>query len=867
MIWQIEQKREEIQMYRYRWVLKSTLFALLLSLFAVVTVSAAMTADGPGNAGSSLPGSAAGPRTADGISQEGMMDGPVTMEVVYGYDNVARSGRILPMTLTFKNSMDQDFTGTLRVATLEPEYQSYSGRSQWNYSTYSYEYPIEVGAGETAEQKIQISLSDRVDQVHLSLVDENGKETASRRVKLDLNLNTAELYIGVLSDRPERLSYLDNMGINYSTLRTRVIELDLDTLPETQRGLDQLDVLLINDFDTKRLSETQKEAVWEWAQRGGVLLFGTGEHGRETMSAFSQELLAYPLPEAGVFDIDMAMEKDSAARDEGVLSLSCSEVELKGGTELITKGPLVILSETSVGNGAAAAAIYDFGDLKEYCSSNPSYVDHFFTELLGEERLNLLSSGNGGASSGRYWEVQSLINTGNVNRLPRVGLYVVLGTAYVALAGPGLYFFLKQRELRQYYQPAVAVLSLCCTGMVILMGVPTRFDGPFLTYASIQDAGDKDTTETLFINMRSPYNRTYSVGLDPSYQLFPVSDSSYYDPAQAPALTGAEDPDMVIRYGQKATRIEARDTGAFNSKYFQMERTQTNETGEGFSGEIRAFDGRVTGTITNNYSQTVENAALLLYNQMIVIGAMEPGQTISLDGLEGVYCATDLGYAMAAQITGASQYGQKVDIEDQEYVKALERANLLSFYIDNYFSGYHTQGRVVAFGQDQSGQDFLTDQGIETYGCTLLTSQINVNYEQGGMVYRSAMQKHPNVLSGEYDAVRNTIYGMNPVILEYYLGNDLDVETLDFHRLSDEVVANLRYYYTVPFTGDMYFYNYNTGSYDLMDSSRSRYNKEDLEAYLSPGNTVTVKYVYDTAGEYTWNIMLPVLTVTGRRQS
>ena len=36
------------------------------------------------------------------------------------------------------------------------------------------------------------------------------------------------------------------------------------------------------------------------------------------------------------------------------------------------------------------------------------------------------------------------------------------------------------------------------------------------------------------------------------------------------------------------------------------------------------------------------------------------------------------------------------------------------------------------------------------------------------------------------------------------------------------------------------------------------------EEYLSPGNTITVKYVYDTTGEYTWNIMLPVLTVTGR---
>ena len=40
--------------------------------------------------------------------------------------------------------------------------------------------------------------------------------------------------------------------------------------------------------------------------------------------------------------------------------------------------------------------------------------------------------------------------------------------------------------------------------------------------------------------------------------------------------------------------------------------------------------------------------------------------------------------------------------------------------------------------------------------------------------------------------------------------------------------------------------------------------REELEEYLSPGNTITVKYVYDTTGEYTWNIMLPVLTVTGR---
>ena len=854
-------------MYRYTRVLKGALFALLFSFSVLFPSYAAITADGPGS-GVAGPGEAApgdGART-EALLQNAAAPRPMEMDVVYGYDNAARSGRILPMTIRFTNTTKEDFVGTLRAATPEPEYSSYGNGALSEYSTYRYEYPIEVKAGETVEKKIQISLSIQVDQVLLSLVDQEGKEKAGRRIGLDLNLNTAELYVGILSDHPERLSYMDHMGINYSTLRTRLVELDREMMPKSRQELDQLDVLLINDFDTGTLERSQLEAVWEWTQSGGILLFGTGEHGNQTFRAFSGALLASPLPQAAEFELDMEGSQEPSEYGDSQIVLMCSEVDLKGGTEIMTKGPLAVISSTPVGRGMAAAAIYDFGDLKEYGSANPSYTDRLFTELMGESRLNLLSSGNGGTFAGRYWEVQSLINTGNVNRLPKVGLYVILAVAYVALVGPGLYFFLKQRELRLYYQPAAAVLSLCCTGMVLLMGIPTRFSGPFFTYASIQDAGEEDTSETLFINMRAPYNHSYGVSLDPSYRLFPVCDSSYYNPGIVPTLVDSEDPDRIIRYMEDETYIEARDTGAFHSSYFQMERTLPNKTGQGFSGEIRAFEGTVTGTITNNYPWTVENAALLLYNQMVIIGTIELGQTISLDGRELIYCATDLGYAMAAQITGASRYGQKVNIEDRDYVTALERTNLLSFYVENYFSGYHTRARVVAFSQEQRESGFLRDPGTETYGCTLLTSELDVNYEQDGFVSRSAMQKQPHVLAGEYDAARNTIYGMNPVVLEYYLGNELEVETLHFHRLSEAVVANLKYYYTVPFEENMYFYNYNTGSYDLMDSTADQYDREELDPYLSPGNTVTVKYVYDTAGEYTWNIMLPVLTVTGRRQ-
>lgn len=197
-------------------------------------------------------------------------------------------------------------------------------------------------------------------------------------------------------------------------------------------------------------------------------------------------------------------------------------------------------------------------------------------------------------------------------------------------------------------------------------------------------------------------------------------------------------------------------------------------------------------------------------------------------------------------------------------MEALERTNLLSFYIERYLSAYHTEAQVVGFGRDKEETQFLKKPVYETYGCTLLTSSIDVDYERDGYIYRTAMQKQPHVLSGDYYAANNTIYGLTPVILEYYLGNDMEVDKLDLIWPSEEVKENLRYYYTVPFEGGMYFYNYNTGNYDSVDISVAEYSREKLEPYLSPGNTLTVKYIYDTAGDYTWNIVLPVLTVTGR---
>lgn len=787
---------------------------------------------------------------------------PVTLDVVYGYRNIAKSGRFLPLRVEVKNQKNQDFKGTLCVMAMESKVEG--STMEQEYDVYQYEYPLEVKASQSEKKGLSISLGARMDQMYVKVLDETGKEVAQESLDLNLNMETAELFVGVLSDNPSKLLYLNGVGINYSTLRTRTIEMNGFSFPSNELELDQLDVLLVTDFDTGTLSGQQREAVWEWVQKGGVLLLGTGARGEDTLRGFGRELLEDPLPQPGEYVVNMGVEYAIDGPEGASIPLVCTEVPLRGAAEVLSSDELSVVSSIPSGQGMVAVSIYDFGDIEEFCQANVSYIDNLFFHLLGEERVNLLASSRGGGASEQYWSVQGLINTGDIHKLPKVGLYVILAGAYVVLAGPGLYFFFKQRGMQQYYQISVAALSVFCTGMVIIMGMGTRFTGPFFTYATIKDADKGEISETTFINMRAPYHHPFSVELDPSYRLYPITGNAYYNMAPMPKFTGEENPAITIQYGEESTRIKADGVGVFNSRFFQMGRNRKNEEGIGFTGRIHSFGGTVTGSITNHYPREVEHVAVILYNQMILIDRIAPGETVTLEDKEVLYGAANFGYAMAEQVTGASRYKREGNTEDMGYVEALERTNLLSFYLRNYLSGYHPEARIVAFSREKDETDFLKKGNYETYGSTLLTSSVDVNYEQDGMVYRSAMQKKPNVLSGEYYAPDNTMYGLMPVMLEYYLGSDIEIEKLNFYPTSDQVAENMRYYYMAPFNGKIYFYNYNSGRYDSMAQGVTEYTKDQLEPYLSPGNTLTVKYVYDSPGEYNWNIMLPTLTVTGR---
>ena len=409
---------------------------------------------------------------------------------------------------------------------------------------------------------------------------------------------------------------------------------------------------------------------------------------------------------------------------------------------------------------------------------------------------------------------------------------------YLLLLGPGLYLFLRGRGLQNLYRRGVVIMALGFSGLVYVLGIPTRFRSTFYTYAAIQDVTDDYITDTTYINIRNPYNRPYTVELDPGYRLLPITRSSQYT-VGGQSLDVDEPYQIAIQTSENGLTVKGQNISAFTPRYFRLERRTENTGQVGITGEVDYFEGQIGGSLTNRFPYPIENVTLVLYGNMVQLGRMEPGEIKNLSDHELLRYPLGDSYLAAEHISGEDAYAS-ADIRNRSYMLAVERSNLTRFYLDNYLNGYTADARVIAFSTQKEESRFLKNPSEETYGITMLTQTIPVNASRDRSIYRSVLMKTPKVMGGSYDAETNSMSGAEPLTLEYQFGTDIEVESLTFESVSEEFAAAGNGLSRI-FTGSIYFYNYATGNFDKMELEETTLDVEQLKPYLSPGNTLTVR--------------------------
>ena len=784
------------------------------------------------------------------FSIRGFADG-LNISLNYGIQNTAKAGKNLPLEITIENTEEQAFSGTLNIIFAE------SGKHIIQYA-----YPLVVEGNSQKELVKNFMLPSGVNQLFLSVENLQKEQLVSRRVGLDISGSDAELLIGILSQNGENISYLQNARVNDGLLKTRVLNFTADSFPKEETDLYLLDMILIRDINLSILEQQVRDSLKRYVEHGGVLLFSLSENGEQTLAEDFASYLATPLDfqnrslhlgkqtsQSGELDRGEIGTEETDATE----SLMSSPVYLKGGRESAFSEGTPFLSVSPIGNGLLAVLGYDLLQLERYATEDSSYLGRLFLQIYGQNRLDVLSVSASEKSLKQYWDLEELMNLSDLSKLPSIPLYFFILLFYWILVGPGLYFLIRKQHSLRAYRPSIILLALFGTLLVWALGMGTRFNGSFISYVKLLQLNKESMDEENYINLRSPEDRNFSLGIQAEYTVNPILKGLDYtgdlgelrkeeNISRTEILQEHEKSDIVIRNGEP-----------FSPHYFLLNKKVPNSKGV-IEGNVSYFAGVLSGEVKNNTDYTLSDAFILLYGRIIKLGKLEKGQAVGLSELESTPVPIgDFDYLSTLLFTGNSK-------------------NFMRFILAEQIHGYFPDARFFAIAREDSPgfmdasdmEKGLGNKHSEQYGISIVSASMELIRSEGSVKEYSALSRDPYIESGEFDTSTNTMNPMIPLEIVYDLGEEEKIESISFERMDVDADGNRL---LKNFQGNMAIYNQLTGGYDSIGKEEGVLSGVRLNPYLNEKNQLKLRFISkESLASPEIRQLLPMITVSAKEE-
>ena len=772
-------------------------------------------------------------------------DKHITIDISYGYGNIAKGGRYLPIHVFYKNFEDENFSGKVSI-----EFNEADNRK------YAYEYDVNLEGKDGVLSDYYIKISNKVDNIVVVLKDEQQGEVIKKVVSLNMAANQSKIMVGLLSDSQGRSNYFNNVAINFGLLSLNTVNLSAGSFPKSSSGLEQLDIIIISDFRIRDLSNEQSRALMDWVKQGGVLMIGTGTRADDTIGRYAPELLEDIYETPSIRTVNFLLNNEIKSVD-----LDSTYINLHGGNVIVSDDEFPLITSVNKQKGIIAVAGFDFCDLNQFAIENTQFARYIISNILGNERIEAFSN-QSETLDDTFQNIEPILNSSEIKKLPPMTIYTLVFIAYILLIGPILFIYLRDCGLAIYYRKIVVLISLLLLAMIIIYNGRTRFSTTFYNYVTVYEAGDSDVSETTYVNLRNPYNKPYNVVIDSNYSIVPIiRNKTNIDERRALE----KNTSVNIDNAELIKDISIKNVGAFSSNIWKMDKTIENLNNEGFSGDINFFDGNLSVEITNNYKHKVKNTTLLLYGKIAMLGDFDAGETKTIESCEFLNIPLTNFDITAKLITGMeevstiNQNGSVNGMDTEQYMQRLNVSNFLSFYMMENSNGYTADARIIAFSDTALSSPIFYSDTMEGSGLTLLTSVIPVNSIADGVVYRQSLLKMPLILSGDYSYIDNALKSNQATVLEYFLGDDINIGEVKFEQIS-EVFSNPQYSDRLKtFNGNIALYNFKTGNFDYV--SKNEFSLLELLTYLSDNNTMRVRYSNIENGDL--ETALPMISVLG----
>lgn len=700
-------------------------------------------------------------------------DEAVKIEMKVGFDKFYKIGYTTPVYFEIENKL-KDMNGELQIEM----------PNQFDSITI---YAMNVSLPKDSVKKFVMNVPMNVFNTKVKVnLAEGGKVVSTKAFRVDPGSNMETYAVGILSDDFDSVKYINKMTVkNAGNFGTKNVRLDEGSFPEDIDVLKAFNVIVINNYDTSKLSKAQYEALKKWVSGGGVLIIGTGPSQNKTLAIFKDDFITGEVGEVGIIQTS-GLHRLAGSKTVEAVGISVLDIDVKDSKPILKEGDEVLLQRIDKGRGAVAVAAFDLGmEPLSTWIGNSAFADRMIASVLPEYYLGDMYQ-KGMMMHDNIYAIDNALRNIPELPLPKTSHLAFLYAAYILLAAPLSYFILKRLDKRELMWLTVPVLSVAFSGVVYASGFGTRLTEPITNVISLVDIDNSGTiTPKTYAGVFTPNKDSIRVEAGDDFDIRPLMvNNGYYGGPVADENTPKRIDSKVIV--SPKTVLEFYKNGIWSMRTLNLE-TEDVLVGK-LESNLNYAKGAFTGTIKNTSGFDLDECYIVTPNQYADLGPVKNGETKQVNIKPSSYFGHryDLINAIYKDpYSGPQKPNQKIKLTSQEIAKSrqdMQKRQVLEYgFMNESYQGF--EAKLIAWSSTPLSKEVLVNgKGTKRYEKSFITSKVNLSFRDGNNVEYPLGFLKPSVVNnlnaGNYDEFGRMFYGRGSFEIHYTMDGNMKVESI-----------------------------------------------------------------------------------------
>ena len=481
------------------------------------------------------------------------------------------------VSITVENTGD-DFSGTVRLLLSSNSYY---------YEPIAYDTKLSLSSGSVKQFNVRIPCYcitlDGLTSTNISFLTNRNKEIQSKDISYLFNNLFTNVNVGILSNDFSSLSFFDIGGatITYyvDDRHVDLHELSRDNLVDM---LNDMDILIISEYNASSFSEDQITEIISWINNGGSLFIdcnitADGTYTFDLLDSFSDVTNGVKYSESDLDVMGFLYSQGYYYEEIGRSSESAG------------------ICVKDYGSGSVCVSFFPFSEIPYYVNSPASFA-YELLDVGSNQSSARFSSMNTNYSRPDERPLVSISNN-NSNYHPFIYVFILL--IYVVLTGPLLYAVLKHTGKQEFYWVAVPIFVCVISFIIFIVSRGIRLSSTSIVSVSVENLDLEDKQDCYVMAMDSGYKEwsfkcadnisaagpldsddiqiygpdyLYHVEIkDNKYTIGAATQSPYQDVSFTLKRENMEDGQILVTYDDK-----------YPSSYLPKALTISNQTGKDF---------------------------------------------------------------------------------------------------------------------------------------------------------------------------------------------------------------------------------------------------------------------------------------------